>query len=147
MVVQQSKKYNQIETQCKTKVIWGKRSAIGKFEWERLPHSYAHNGEILFVDTINQNVQCDFEVENNNIRNSIIANNLKFRIGNEFYKVWVVAETFAKLTNTPILSVIKSDFIEKVGAIKEKIFSCEDIFIQYYNINKYHFAIGLKNKS
>lgn len=147
MVGQPYKKYHHVETKPNTKIIWGERSAIEGFEWKRFPHSYAHNGEILFVDTMSQNVQCDFEVENHLINNYHIAQRLGLGVGNEFYKIWVIAETFAKLTNVPILKLIKSDFIERLRAIKGKIFSFEDILITYYNINKYHFAIGCKNKS
>lgn len=147
MVVQQYKKYYRIVPQEGINIIWGDSSFIDKYPWKELPHSYAHNGEILFVDSAAKNLQCDFEVENNSKNISGIAKKLKINSIKDFYRIWVIAETIAKIKNTPILQIIKSNIVESLKAKNEVDFTIENVKIKYFNINKYHFAIGYENKS
>lgn len=147
MVVQQSKKYYQIESQEGVNIIWGDSSFMDKYPWKELPHSYGHNGEILFVNSNDKNLQCDFEVENNTKNISTIAEKLKINTIKDFYRIWVIAETIAKIKDIPILQIIKSNIVESLKARNEVEFVLENIKIKYFNINKYHFAIGYKNKS
>lgn len=138
------KEYNEIELSPTVgKVRWGQISKLEKFEWKEFPHSYSHNQQILFLENPNYNIKCDFEVERENILSSRVTEYLKIDRTQNFYKVWVIAETIAKLTNTPIWEILKSNVMNMLKLNCENEINYFGHEIKYYNYDKYHFAIGL----
>ena len=140
MVVQLFKKYYKYKLPNNMGTIfWGYRDNLNSFNWKKYPHSYAHTGEILFIKT-KLNLVCDFEVVGKSIPRGI-SKVLNVKSENSFYKIWVLAETIAKLKNISIWEFLKNNLVNKKKYDIKLAFQ-NQYELEYLNFKQYHIAIG-----